>query len=49
MHYLQEISQAFSHAEPAIQIIGRGDLPSPFRVTDLAAETIGYAGSLLQR
>lgn len=49
MHYIQEISQAFSHAEPALQVIGSGDLPSPFRVTDLAAETMGYAGAMLQR
>ncbi len=49
MHYIPEISQAFNHAEPNIQIIGRGDLPSPFRVTDLAAETMGYAGAMLQR
>lgn len=49
MHYVQEISQAFSHPEPALQITGNGDLPSPFRVTDLAAESMGYAGVMLQR
>ncbi|MGB0849286.1 MAG: CoA transferase [Thiolinea sp.] len=48
-HFLPEIAAAFGHQGAEIQLTGQGDLPSCFRVTDLAAESIAYAGALIER
>ncbi|MEZ5536683.1 MAG: CoA transferase [Thiolinea sp.] len=49
MYYLTDISRAFGYPMPEVQITGCGDLPSPFRVTELATESMAFAGAMLQR
>ncbi|MBL4721912.1 MAG: acyl-CoA transferase, partial [Alphaproteobacteria bacterium] len=42
--FLPALRDAFD-AAPDIAIIGDGDLPSAYKVTDLAAASIGAAGA----
>jgi hypothetical protein len=47
-HYLDAIGRSLGVAECAnVEILGSGDLPSVFSVSDLAAATVGAAGAAL--
>lgn len=47
--FLPAISTGFAQSVPSLTITGQGDLPSMFRVTDLAAESMGFAAAMLER
>lgn len=48
-HFLPEMLAAFGQSANVVNVTGKGDLPSCFRVTDLAVESIAAAGAMLQR